>query len=212
VAEPVRRRDAARSREAVLAAATVLFSERGYEGTSLAEIARAAGLARATPGYLFKSKSALYRAVLERVHGERTAALAAACAGLHEWAADERAGRSELRTALDDAVGGYLDFLDRTPAFGRLIGWEALTPQPRLPGDLSTSLSDAFRAVRRVAPARGLGEFDVDTVVVATVSMCFLPIAHVSTFRAGGGIDTGAAAFRRRYQRAVVDAVLSMLS
>jgi AcrR family transcriptional regulator len=211
VAEPVRRRDAARSREAVLAAATVLFSERGYDGTSMAEIAQAAGLARATPGYLFKSKAALYRAVLERVHGERTAALTAACTGLHEWAADTRAGRDQLRLALDEAVGGYLGFLDRTPAFGRLIGWEALTPQPRLPGDLSTSLSDAFRAIRRVAPTRGLAQFDVDAVVVATVSMCFLPVAHATTFQAGGGIDTGGPAFRRRYQRAVVDAVLSML-
>jgi AcrR family transcriptional regulator len=211
VAETVRRRDAARSREAVVRAATALFSERGYDGTSLAEIARAAGLARATPGYLFKSKAALYQAVLEHVHAERTAALTAACAGLHAWAADGRAGRAELGDALSDTVSGYLDFLDRTPAFGRLIEWESLAPQPRLAGDLSTSLSDAFRAVRRVAPRRGLAEFDVDTVVVAMVSLCFLPVAHASTFRAGGGIDTRTAAFRRRYQRTVVDAVMRML-
>jgi TetR/AcrR family transcriptional regulator len=212
VAQTVRRRDAARSREAVIAAATELFSERGYDGTSLAEIARAAGLARATPGYLFRSKAALYQAVLEHVHAERTAALTAACAGLHAWAGDEHAGRAELREALNDAVSGYLGFLDRMPAFGRLIGWESLSPRQRLPGDLSTSLSDALRAVRRVAPGRGLAEFDVETVVVAMVSLCFLPVAHASTFRAGGGIDTAAAAFRLRYRRAVVDTVLQMLA
>jgi TetR/AcrR family transcriptional regulator len=211
VAQPVRRRDAARSRQAVIAAATTLFAQRGYDGTSLAEIAQAAGLARATPGYLFKSKAALYRAVLEHVHAERTAALNAACAGLHAWAADESASHAELREALGDTVSGYLGFLDATPAFGRLIEWESLSPQPRLPGDLSTSLSDAFRAVRRVAPRRGLAGFDVDTVVVAMVSLCFLPIAHAGTFRAGGGIDTAGTAFRRRYQRAVVDALLQML-
>lgn len=195
----------------MLAAATGLFSERGYDGTSLAEIARAAGLARATPGYLFGTKAALYQAVLERVHAERTSALNAACEGLHAWADDEDAGRADLRAAVSEAVAGYLGFLDRTPAFGRLIGWESLAPEPRLAGDLSTSLSDAFRAVRRVAPDRGLARFDVDTVVVATVSMCFLPVAHAGTFRAGGGIDTASPSFRRGYQHGVVDAVLRLL-
>ncbi len=212
MAQPVRRRDAARSRQAVIGAATALFAERGYDGTSLAEIARAAGLARATPGYLFKSKAALYRAVLEHVHAERTTALTAACAGLHAWAADETASRAQLRDALGETVAGYLGFLDATPAFARLIEWESLSPQPRLPADLSTSLSDAFRAVRRVAQPRGLADFDVETVVVAVVSLCFLPVAHADTFRTGGGIDTASGAFRRPYQRAVVDAVLQIVS
>ena len=211
MAEPARRRDAARSREAVLSAATVLFSERGYDGTSLVEIAGAAGLARATPGYLFGSKAALYRAVLERVLGERSEALTAACAGLHAWAADQSAGRAHLREALSEAVSGYLAFLDRTPAFGRLIAWESLAQKPQLPGHLSTPLSDAFEAVRRVAPYRGLARFDVDAVVVATVSMCFMPVAHASTLWVSVKVDTARPTFRRRYQPAVVDAVLRML-
>ncbi|MDP9362946.1 MAG: TetR/AcrR family transcriptional regulator, partial [Chloroflexota bacterium] len=61
-----RTRDADRSREAILDAAEALFAERGYEGASLQEIGRAAGVSRGTPGYFFGSKERLYQAVLER--------------------------------------------------------------------------------------------------------------------------------------------------
>ena len=61
-----RHRDAERSRSAILDAAAVLFAEQGYLATSLAAVGVRAGLSRGTPGYFFRSKAELYRAVLDR--------------------------------------------------------------------------------------------------------------------------------------------------
>jgi AcrR family transcriptional regulator len=206
-----RQRDAERSRTVILQAAVELFAERGFAATTMQDIARAAGVARATPGYFFGSKEALYDAVLRHVHDERSQALNLACAPLREWAADRAAGSEALRAALEAAIDGYVAFLRRRPEFARLIEWEALAEATQLRDEPSSSLSDAFRRVHRVRRERGLRDFDVQVVVVAVVSLCFLPVAHASTFRAGGGIDPLAPRFHARYRTQVVEAVLAML-
>jgi AcrR family transcriptional regulator len=206
-----RQRDAERSRLAILDAAEQLFAWRGYAATSMHEIAIAAGLARATPGYFFGSKDALYQAVLHRVHRQRSEALSEAFAPLYRWAREPDAGHEALRAAIAAAVSGYIAFLVQRPAFARLIEWESLTDARRLHVDLSPGFFDAFRAVHAVRAERGLRDFDVATVVVAVLSLCFLPAAHSSTFRAGGGIDTLAPQFRARYEAQIIDSVLGML-
>lgn len=205
-----RRRDAQRSRRAILVAAERLFAQHGYEATSLQQIAAEAGVARATPGYFFGSKAALYEEVLRRVHEQRTQALEEACAPLHEWAREADASRAALRDAIAAAVKGYGGFLKQRPAFARLIDWESLMEAKRLPAGLSTSFSDAIGAVHAVRRERRLRDFDVDTVVVALVSLCFLPVAHAATFTADG-IDTLAPRFRKRYEAHVIDSVFAML-
>jgi hypothetical protein len=47
---------------------------------------------------------------------------------------------------------------------------------------------------------------------VALVSLCFLPVAHASTFAASGGLDTAAGAFRTAYAGVATDAVLGLLT
>ena len=73
-------RDPERSREALLAAAEQLFARQGFEQTTMQQVGETAGFARSTPAYFFKSKEALYRAVLERVVARQQAALAPAYA------------------------------------------------------------------------------------------------------------------------------------
>jgi AcrR family transcriptional regulator len=209
-------RDAARSREAILAAAENLFSEKGFEGASLHAIGVAAGLSRGAPGYFYGSKDALYREVLSRVYVAREAALSVAFAPLLEWAseappADER--RRGLREALDVAVAEYWHFLDERPSFARLVAREALADATRLAdtGGHSAAVADALRAVHATRIKRGLGEFDPDLISVAFVSLAFLPLAHRATFARGSGLDTGASQFREHYRRLVVDAILHLL-
>src|SRR5262249_6174324 len=60
-----RRRDAAATREALLAAGTELFAERGYEGVPVWMIADKAGANKAMISYHFGGKRALYRAIVE---------------------------------------------------------------------------------------------------------------------------------------------------
>ncbi|MGC0423287.1 TetR/AcrR family transcriptional regulator [Embleya sp. AB8] len=56
----------ARRREAITHAAGRLFAEQGYEPTTVADIARAAGLSAASVFYYFPDKRAVFRAVFER--------------------------------------------------------------------------------------------------------------------------------------------------
>ncbi|CAO5153852.1 Transcriptional regulator, TetR family [Frankia sp. AiPs1] len=74
-----RRRDAARSRQALLTAAAGLFAERGYAGTAIRSVGDRAGVDPALIARYFGGKEGLYRAVLaadpliESVHGQGTA-------------------------------------------------------------------------------------------------------------------------------------------
>jgi AcrR family transcriptional regulator len=61
----VREESALRTRRAIVAAAADLFVARGYAGTSLADVATAAGVARPTVFAAFGSKPALLRQVLD---------------------------------------------------------------------------------------------------------------------------------------------------
>jgi TetR/AcrR family transcriptional regulator len=67
---PGRRRDAAATREALLAAGAALFAERGYEGVPVHAIARRAGVNKAMISYHFGGKRGLYLAILNAAFGE----------------------------------------------------------------------------------------------------------------------------------------------
>jgi AcrR family transcriptional regulator len=65
-ASPVREESARRTRAAIVAAASDLFTDRGYAATSLADVAAAAGVARPTVFAAFGSKPALLRQILDQ--------------------------------------------------------------------------------------------------------------------------------------------------
>ncbi|MDA0563345.1 TetR/AcrR family transcriptional regulator [Streptomonospora sp. S1-112] len=58
------RRLAQQKREAIISAATELFLDRGYDGTSLARIAEAAGVSKSTLFKQFPTKAALFEAIV----------------------------------------------------------------------------------------------------------------------------------------------------
>ncbi|HEY5053689.1 MAG TPA: TetR family transcriptional regulator [Solirubrobacterales bacterium] len=203
-------RDATRSREAILAAAERLFSERGFDAASLADVALAAGLSRGAPNYFFGSKEQLYIAVLERVFHEREQATREAFRPLVAWTED---GAGSLEKALGQAAGAYMEFLLRRPSFLRLIQREELAGARRLreaPRD-SRAIEDAFRALRKVAPERGLRAFDVADAVLLFVSLTFSPLAQRSTFMASLGRDFEDAKVRHRHVRLVTGQLLHLV-
>jgi AcrR family transcriptional regulator len=61
---PARRRDAAATRDALLAAGAELFAERGYDGVRVAAIAQKAGVNKAMINYHFAGKRQLYLAIV----------------------------------------------------------------------------------------------------------------------------------------------------
>ena len=212
--EAPKTRDAARSREAILDAAELLFAQRGFDGASLAEIGAAAGVSRGTPGYFFGSKDGLYRAVLERVDARRDAALRPAFAPLVEWAQGEPAasGRT-LDHVLGRAVDGYLSFLHEHPSYVALIEREAIEGGRRLAATShhSTVIEDALRALRRGADRHGLRSFDVRSVKLAFVALCFFPLAHRATFLPALGLDPDSPRFLAQRRRQVLDVLLHLI-
>jgi AcrR family transcriptional regulator len=213
MAEP-RRRDAARSREALLAAAEELFCARGYDRMSVAEIGAAAGLSRGAPSYFFGSKEGLYAAVLERVFAARDEATVKAFAPVLAWA-DGDGDEAALRRALGRAATDYLTFLQDRPAFVRLVGWEDLAGGERLRAARpapSSAMTDAFAAVRAAGRRRGFAPFAVDDAVLLFVTLTFSLLAQHDTLLAGLGRDLSVPATRCRHVRLVVDQVVHLVA
>jgi len=71
----VRRRDAAGTREALLAAGTELFAEHGYDGVPVADIAERAGVNKAMINYHFGGKRQLYLAIVSATFSEIVASV-----------------------------------------------------------------------------------------------------------------------------------------
>ena len=65
-----RRRDSVATREALIAAGTELFAERGYDGVPVEEIAHKAGVNKAMINYHFGGKRKLYLAILSATFAE----------------------------------------------------------------------------------------------------------------------------------------------
>lgn len=85
--------DGERTREAIVAAAELEFSERGFELASMREVCRKAKANAALAGRYFDSKENLYRLVAKRLFGD----LGAPMAELAAKATDEASWRAALR-------------------------------------------------------------------------------------------------------------------
>jgi AcrR family transcriptional regulator len=70
----VRRRDATRTREALVEAAVALFADRGFDGATTREIGERAGVDPALIARYFGSKAALYLEALHREVGDEVPA------------------------------------------------------------------------------------------------------------------------------------------
>jgi TetR/AcrR family transcriptional regulator len=207
-------RDALRSREAILDAAERLFAERGFDGASLADIGAAAGVSRGTPGYFFGSKEGLYSAVLERVFTARDAALEPAFAPLAEWGASRPGETSaSLEDVLAQAIDGYLRFLYQRPNFVALIEREAIEGAERLAATPheSTVIRDALTSLRRGARRHGLRQFDVPSVKLCLVALCFFPLAHRRTLLPAIGLDPNSPRFLAERRDAVLEVLLHLI-
>jgi AcrR family transcriptional regulator len=210
---PERIRDAERSRDAILDAATRLFATHGYDGASMAEIGAAAGLSRGAPGYFFGSKRSLYGAVLETVFGSRQEATEQAFAPVRAWCQRE-APLQRLPAALSAAAAGYIRFLQEHPEFVALIMREELDDGRRLSGSSrsSTAMHDAFGALRSAGAARGLRPFHVHEAVLLFVSLTFAPLSYRHTLLRAVGLEVTSERGRRKQARLAASQLMSFLA
>ena len=102
-------------REDLLDAALEAFVERGYEGTSIADLARATGLSKAAFVYHFASKEALYQEVFEHLLSDWFDRLAGAIAA-------PETGWNKVELVLR---AGFRFFADN-PSYVRMVRREAI--------------------------------------------------------------------------------------
>ncbi len=137
-------------REALVACALAMISERGPNGFTLAEVARAAGVSGAAPYRHFRDRNALIAEIARQ--------------GFEKFAADLRAawdlGRPTPVAAMESCGRAYLAFARREPAFYAAM-FEPGFPLEDDPALLQESerafgvLRQAAEAVVKTMPPRG---------------------------------------------------------
>lgn len=179
-AEPVRRRDAARTRAAILASAMREFSQFGYAGARIERIAKTAKCNIRMLYHYFGTKQDLYRAVLERAY------------------ADLRQREAALVIDIDRPLEGLLElmrftfvYFDKNPQFEGLIRAENIM-QGRFVSRLRPVAEGAFPLKKTISDliasgqGKGLFRAGLDPVQV------YVTITALSRFHLGNAFTMSA--------------------
>jgi AcrR family transcriptional regulator len=104
----------------IVATATTLFSELGYEATSIEAVLRESGVSRGALYHHFDSKDALFEAVLEAIEADLAQAAIAASRGIADPAKALRAGCDVFLDLTQTAKVRQIVLVD-APA---VLGWQ----------------------------------------------------------------------------------------
>ncbi len=150
-----------RTAERILDAAEELFAERGYNGTTLRDVATRVGVRPPSLYNHFASKDALYAAVLERGIGPLIELLA-------------RSAAASAAEAYDPGglVSDAMAILARRPGLPRLVLHETLAGGQRLTPILRSWIGPAFaRANELVAASPAATRWDAEQIPMLVIAM-----------------------------------------
>jgi len=133
------RRDAEATREALLAAATELFADRGFAGATVDAISVRAGVNKAMINYHFQGKRGLYTAILKRDFGWALTRLAAF---------EREPVSADTRLARFVAIFGELH--QRRPGLSAMMLREAMSGGRGLDPALLPDVRRIFEAVQSI--------------------------------------------------------------
>lgn len=196
------RRNALRKAE-IMAHATRLFAERGYDGASMGALAERVGLRKASLFHHFESKDVLYGAVLTRlVTSARAAIVRAASAG---------GAFPDRLDALTDAMSSIVL---GEPSAARVLLRELMDEVPITRDQLGSTTDEALVALVAFLEAgqrEGALRPDLDATHLAVSLLgiwCFPFVVEPSIERlTGASIDSRFLAERRRAMRAQIRAL-----
>ena len=175
-------------RERILFEATRLFSARGFDGASLADVAEAVGLRKPSLLYHFESKDALRRAVMDKLLGHWNDVLPRLM-----LAATSGEGR------FDAVVGEMIGFFSADPDRARLLVRECLD-RPVEMRELVVSHTQPWVAMVCEYIRRGqsegviYGDVDPEAYVVQVIN---LVVAGLATWDCIGAMAGGPAPGKR---------------
>ncbi|GLY97500.1 hypothetical protein Acsp02_47540 [Actinoplanes sp. NBRC 103695] len=175
-----RKRDPERTKERILDAALIEFSEHGFAGARTGAIAARAGVNQQLISYYFDGKDGLYRAL------QRT------------WETTGGAPRPDLPMA--EIVTGFLPADESQRAWARLLAWEGLAagePDDAETGDYFAAMVDD---VRRRQQAGELAE-DLDPAYVGVMlfAATLAPSVLPQIVRRMTGLPAGSPEFLEKY-------------
>ncbi len=159
VARP--RRKGELTRERILDAAEALFAERGYDGTTLRDVASSVGLRNPSLYNHFDSKESLYAAVLERDIGPVLRLLV-------QFVEQGR----DASAAGEQVIAGAMRVLAERPALARLVQHETLSGGQRLTPMLRNFIVPIFAHGNEMAENRSLDAgWEKDDVPLLVLAM-----------------------------------------
>jgi len=157
-------------KEEILDVATRLFAERGYEGTSMNDVAEQVGMRKASLFYHFATKDALYEAVLDRLVASLQVALEAIYVS-----------SGTFPDRLDAVTETVVTVLASHPYAARLLLREAMDWGPVIRGKLLDRILlvlEAGAAWLRAGQEQGaFVEGDPKQLVLSSIGLHFLPFA-----------------------------------
>ncbi len=106
------------TKEKILDTATMLFADKGFDGTNVQEIADAAGVNKAMLYYYFKSKDDLLMAVIGRF-----------IEGIRDSIPQHFAAGGDTARSIENFLDFYIEYLASNRSFVRLMAWELLSGQ-----------------------------------------------------------------------------------
>jgi TetR/AcrR family transcriptional regulator len=163
----------------ILAAAENEFSDKGYFGARIDEIAESAGVNKRMIYEHFGNKDGLYKKVLMSVY--------------EKLALEERAffvDRLDPKLAIKNIVYVYFKFLEATPSFVRMLMWENLNNAEGLSRDEVRQLKEPTINYIKEQIARGKAEGifreDVDEyqIIVSLMNFGFSYFSNIHTLSA----------------------------
>jgi len=193
------KRDAERSRQNILAAAEQEFSEKGFFGARVDEIAARAQINKRMIYAYFTDKEGLYKQVLFQVYGRMEEVERSLIARKYSG--------KEMVTAL---IGAYFDFLQDNPTFVNILMWENLNraqylrelENSRIERDTIRYFVSALEAGR----VGGIFRPDIDPMqtVMSMITVCFANFSNQHTLSKLFGQDlTSKDSIQQRKQHTV---------
>jgi TetR/AcrR family transcriptional regulator len=176
-----RKRDPERTRERILDAAVVEFSEHGFSGARISAIAARAGVNQQLISYYFDGKEGLYRALQDR------------------WRVIS-AGASQPDRPIADVVAAFLRLSVEQRAFARLLAWDGLADSGSDAGEPEPYFPEMAEDVRRRQRAGELAdELDPAYVLLLLFAAALAPTVIPQIARRITGLAADSQQFQTEY-------------